>query len=120
VQGSYSRSTLRSDIGFLSPQNLLPQRSVYRDNAHTATALFGVNLPRVGGVAAKVTGGGSFFISSGSRPTAYYQPMTKLWMPIGKKLNWFAEWRYYGYSEAFYRYEGFRAHTVTAGMRITR
>jgi hypothetical protein len=120
VQGSYSRSTLRSDIGFLSPQDLLPQRSVYRDNAHTATALFGVNLPRVGGVAAKVTGGGSFFISSGSRPTAYYQPMTKLWMPIGKKLNWFAEWRYYGYSEAFYRYEGFRAHTVTAGMRITR
>ena len=120
VQGSYSRSSLHSDIGFLSPQDLQPQQSFYRDNTHTATALLNVNLPHAGGLAPKITAGGSFFISSGSRPTAYYQPMAKLWLPMGKKLNWFAEWRYYGYGEAFYLYEGFRTHTVTAGVRIMR
>jgi hypothetical protein len=120
MQGSYSRSSLRSDIGFLSPQDLLPQRSFYRDNAHTATAVLNVNLPHAGGLAPKITAGGSFFISSGSRPTAYYQPIAKLWLPVGKKLNWFAEWRYFGYGEAFYLYEGFRTHSVTAGVRIMR
>lgn len=120
VQGSYSRSTLHSDIEFLSPQDLLPQRSFYRDNAHTATALLNMNLPHAGGLTLKLTTGGSFFISSGSRPTAYYQPEAKLWLPTGKKLNWFAEWRYYGYGEPFFLFEGFRAHTVTAGLRITQ
>ena len=120
VQGSYSRSTLRSDIGFLSPQDLQPQRSFYRDNAHTASALLNLNLPHAGGLIPKLTAGGSFFVSSGSRPTSYFQPVAKLWLPTGKKLNWFAEWRYYGYGEAFYLYEGFRTHTVTAGVRIAR
>jgi hypothetical protein len=44
----------------------------------------------------------------------------KLWIPMGKKVTWFAEWRYYGYGEALYLYEGFRTHLVTAGLRITR
>lgn len=120
LQGSYSRSSLRSDIGFLSPQDLQPQQSFYRDNTHTATALLNVNLPHAGGLAPKITAGGSFFISSGSRPTAYYQPIAKFWLPMGKKLSWFAEWRYYGYGEALYLYEGFRTHIVTAGVRIAR
>ena len=44
-EGSYSRSDLRSDIGYLSPQDLAAQMSRYRDNSHTATALFNLNLP---------------------------------------------------------------------------
>jgi outer membrane phospholipase A len=44
----------------------------------------------------------------------------KLSIPTGKKLNWFVEWRYYGYGEAYYRYEGFRARLLTAGVRISR
>ena len=50
IQGSYSCSTMYSDIGYLEPENLLPQQFIYRDNAHTATALFDVNLPRYLGV----------------------------------------------------------------------
>ena len=119
-QGSYSRSTLRSDIGYFSPQDLQPQRSFYRENGHTATALFNVNLPHAPGLAPKITAGGSFFISSGARPTSYYQPVAKVWLPIGKNVNWFAEWRYYGYGEPFYLYEGFRTHLMTTGLRITR
>ena len=119
-EGSYSRSGLRSDIGYLSPQDLAPQTSLYRDNSHTATALFNFNLPHGNRAAGKLTAGGSFFLSSGSRPTSYYQPVVKLWMPLGKKINWFTEWRYYGYGEQFYLYEGFRTHLLTTGLRLTR
>jgi hypothetical protein len=120
IQGSYSRSTMYSDIGYLEPENLSPQQFIYRDNAHTATALFDVNLPRYLGVAAKITAGGSLYISSGSRPTNYYQSYAKLFVPTRKNSALFAEWSYYGYGEPFYLYEGFRSNLVTAGLRFTR
>jgi hypothetical protein len=120
MQGSYTRSTIRSNILFLQPQDLVPQDSVYRDNAHTATGLWNLKLPSTHGVTPKITAGGSLFISSGSRPTRYYQPLAKVWLPTGKHLNWFAEWRYYGFGEPFYTYEDFHAHTITAGVRIIR
>lgn len=119
-QGSYTRSTLRSDIDYLAPQTLLSQPSLYRDNAHTAAALLNIKLPLASGLAPKLTAGGSFFVSSGSRPSSYFQPLATLWLPVGKKINWFAEWRYYGYGEAFYLYEGFRTNLVTTGVRFTR
>ncbi len=37
-QGSYSRSDLKSNIGYLDPGTLSQQMSRYRDNSHTATA----------------------------------------------------------------------------------
>ena len=46
--------------------------------------------------------------------------MAKLSLPVGKHVTWFAEWRYYGYGEAFYSYEGFRANIATVGLRYTR
>jgi hypothetical protein len=120
LQGSYSRSTMYSDIGYLEPEFLTPQQSIYRDNAHTATAFFSGNLPHYAGLAPTITAGGSLFISSGSRPTSYYQPFAKLLLPLRKNLTWFAEWSYYGYGEAFYLYEGFRSNLVTTGLRLTR
>jgi hypothetical protein len=120
-QGSYSRSTVRSDISYLLPQVLgLPVQSFYRDNSHAVTALFNIKLPRHAGLAPKISAGGSFFISSGSSPSSYYQPLVKVFLPLTKNLNWFTEWRYYGYGEAFYLYEGFRTQLVTTGLRWTR
>lgn len=120
VEGSYSRSTMYSDIGYLEPEFLTPDMSIYRDNAHTATALFSANLPHYSGLTPKFTGGGSLFLSSGSRPTSYYRPFAKLTLPVRKNLTWFTEWTYYGYGEAFYLYEGFRSHLVMTGLRLTR
>jgi len=120
VQGSYTRSTVYSSIDYLDPGTLQPLTSLYRDNSHTATALFNLMLPSHSAFRPKITAGGSFFVSSGSRPSKYYQPIATLWLPLGKHLNWFTEWRYYGYGEAFYLYEGFRSHTVTTGVRFTR
>jgi hypothetical protein len=123
LQGSYGHSYLKSDIGYLSPGDLSPQVSLYRDNTHTATGLFSVNLPAPRWspkTPAKITAGGSFVLSSGSRPTSYYQPLAKAVVPVVKNVSWVTEWRYYGYGEAFYIYEGFRSHLITSGLRFTR
>ncbi len=123
LQGSYGHSSMRSDIGYLLPQDLSPQTSIYTDNSHTATALFTMNLSGVKWAphtAAKITAGGSFVRSSGSRPTSYYQPQAKVAVPVAKNIQWVSEWRYYGYGEAFYLYEGFRTHLITTGLRFTR
>ena len=125
-EGTYSRSDLRSDIGYLEPEYLSPDTSLYHDNSHIATGLFNLNLPRGltrakdSHLVPKLTAGGSFFLSSGSNPSNYYQPIVKLLLPLSKNVNWFTEWRYYGYGEAFYLYEGFHAHLVTTGLRFTR
>ncbi len=120
-EGSYTRSALHSNLGYLEPQDLAPLVSRYRDNAHTATALFHVKFGRAKSIyTPRIDAGGSFFLSSGSRPTAYYQPIVKLLVPFAKNATWFSEWTYYGYGEAFYLYEGFRAHLVTTGLRFSR
>lgn len=117
IEGSYTRATIYSNIGYLEPEILGPQVSLYRDNAHSASAM--IHFKPGKGKRLDVTTGGSFFLSSGSRPTAYYQPMAKLRVPWGKRASLFAQWTYYGYGEAFYLYEGFRTHLVTAGVRFS-
>ena len=99
-EGSYTRSALRSDITYLDPEFLIPETSIYRDNSHTITALFDLNVP--GPVKAKLTFGGSAVISSGSNPTQFYQPTARAAVTLAKNLAWVSEWRYYGFGEAFY------------------
>lgn len=119
-EGSYTRSTLYSNIGYLEPETLGPAVSKYRDNAHNASALFHIKLGHGKSLLApSLMAGGSLFLSSGSRPTAYYQPLAKLTVPASKKVSFFAMWTYYGYGEAFYLYEGFRTQLITAGLRFS-
>ena len=95
-----------------------PAISSYTENAHTGTAVVDVALPgRSGG---KFTAGGSFLRLTGSRPTNYYQPLARISLPIEKHVYWNTEWRYYGFSEAFFLYEGFRTNTFTTGLRVTK
>ena len=117
----YDRSTLRSNIAYLTLPFLTTSTSSYRDNAHTATTAVDLALPGIPG--GKVTLGGSLFVSAGflgaeSRPSRYYQPLARLTLPIVKHLYWNTEWQYYGFGEAFYLYEGFRTHIFTTGIRI--
>ncbi len=119
-EGDYTRSTVRSDISYLIPQELRAARSFYRDNAHLSSAVLDVILPAYRKLAPKLSLGGSLLISSGSRPTSYYQPLAKLLLPISAHVAWVSDWRYYGFGEAFYSYEGFRTHLITTGLRLTR
>jgi hypothetical protein len=120
ILGEYTRSTLSSNIGYLDPTFLTPATALYRDNAHNASALIDLALPSYAKLAPHLAFGGSLFISSGSRPTTYYQPLARLSVPLHKGLIWKSEYRYYGYDEAFYQYEGFRAHIFQTGLNISR
>lgn len=119
-EGAYTRSTLRSDISYLDPEFLIPELSHYRDNTHTVSALFDLNLPGWLGLKTKLTLGGSAFLASGNNPTTFYQPTAKLAMDLHKHVAWISEWRYYGFGEAFYLYQGFRAEMFMTGLRLTR
>ena len=117
--GEYTRSTLRSNINYLEPEFLVPELSLYRDDAHAASALVDLALPGYSGFAPRLAIGGSLLISSGSRPTTYYQPLVRLSVPLRKNLAWNSEYRFYGYGEAFYQYEGFRAHVLQTGIKLS-
>ncbi|MBI1895590.1 MAG: hypothetical protein HYS04_03495 [Acidobacteria bacterium] len=116
--GDYVRSTFRSEIDYLVPQELSRELSRYRDYAHQATALVDVAIPAIGGRAPRLSAGGSLFHTSGSRPTRYYQPLARFTAPIARHLEANFEWRWYAMSEAFYVFEGFRAHQLIFSLRI--
>jgi len=109
VLADYTRSSVRSDILYLVPQILSPADSSYRENGHTGTAAVSIKW---------FSFGGSFFKSSGSRPTAYYQPMIRVSVPVYKHMMWNAEWRYYGLNERFYSFENFRSNQLLASIRF--
>jgi hypothetical protein len=121
VTADYTRSTLRSDITYKVPQQLsVSERSFYRDNSHTATAVADVALPGYAGMTPKLSAGGSLFVSAGSRPSSYYQPLARLSLPVQKHVYWNSEWRWYGFGEQAYVFEGFRAHVFMTGLRLVR
>jgi hypothetical protein len=121
LTGDYSRTTFRSDLSYRVPQDGTTAFDHYRDNAHTASSLLEITLPGLhGNLVRKLAAGGSLFISSGSRPTSYFQPLGRVFLPLTKSLAWTAEWRYYGFGEQFYLYEGFRAHIFMTGLRLSR
>jgi hypothetical protein len=119
-EGTYTRSTVRSNISYPDPEFLIPEQSFYRDNSHTVSGMFDFNMPGWLGYKTKLALGGSAFLSSGSNPTTFYQPAAKLSVVLNKHLAWQTEWRYYGFNESFYLYQGFRTDMVTTGVRITR
>ncbi|HLY19849.1 MAG TPA: hypothetical protein VKR61_21630 [Bryobacteraceae bacterium] len=120
VLGEYTRSTLRSNIGYLEPEFLSPEVSLYRDDAHSASALVDLALPAYNKLTPHLAFGGSLFISSGSRPSTFYQPLARLLVPLHRNVAWKSEYRYYGYGETFYLYEGFRAHILQTGVTLSR
>ncbi len=116
--GEYDRATIRSDIRYIDLPFFTAATSSYRDTAHQAAAAIDIVLPRITG--AKLTAGGSLFISHGSRPTHYYQPLARLSVPLHKNIIWNSEWQYYGFGEQFYYFEAFRTNIFMTGVRLTR
>jgi hypothetical protein len=107
----YSRSAISSSILYLVPELLSPATSIYKENAHSFTAVAAIKW---------FSFGGSLFISSGSRPTTYYQPLARLSIPINKHVQWNTEWRWYSMSETFFALENFQSNQLTTSLRFTR
>ncbi|MCX6627125.1 MAG: hypothetical protein NTW28_05800 [Candidatus Solibacter sp.] len=120
VTAEYDRSTMYSSINYLLLPFYAPSVSVYRENAHTASSSIDIVLPAVAGVAARLSAGGSLFISAGSRSSRYYQPLGRLSLPLQKHVQWNTEWRWYGFGEQLYMYEGFRTHIFMTGLRLSK
>lgn len=115
--GDYSRTTTHSSITYLVPNELAKATSDYRENAHSGTLLADVPLLRGKKNPPSLSLGGSFFRSTGSRPTRYYQPLARVAIPVGGHLQFYTEWRWYALSQPFYLYEGFRTHQFVTAIR---
>lgn len=118
--GEYMRSTFHSNYTYVIPQELAPVLSRYSENAHTGTALMECSLPGIGKLSPRLSAGGALFVSAGSRPTSFYQPVGKFTLPLRRRVEVSAEWRWHGFAETFQRFEGFRTHQFTAGIHLVR
>ncbi len=114
----YSRSTLRSETDYLEPSTLTPELSFYRENAHIGTALVEVPISASAEVQPKISFGGSFYRSTGSRPVRYYQPTARVAVPFGRRVQFGMDWKWYGLSQPYYIFEGFRTHTFVTSLRF--
>lgn len=120
LMADYAHMLIRSDLSYLQPQILQPAVSVYRDRANTATMLADVGLPAVQGLRGRLTAGGSIFRSEGSRPTSYYQPIVRIAVPVERHVQLSAEYRWYGFTQPIYLFEGFRNHQLMFAVRLIR
>jgi hypothetical protein len=118
LMGEYGRITWQSDILYLAPQTITPERSLYRENGHSATLLIDAGLPTARRWAPRFSAGGSLYRSAGSRPTHYYQPTARISAPISKHVEWNAEWRWWAMNEPYYQLENFRNHQLTFSVRL--
>jgi len=119
VIADYTRSTVRSDIGYLILFPYQQAQSLYRDNAHTAMLLADITLPGSGVFKPKLTFGGSYVTTEGSRPSRFYQPQGRITLPLHRNVQFFSEWRGYGYNQPFtYSYETFRTNMIMTGIKF--
>lgn len=120
ILSEYARYTLQSDLGYRIPTERTGMViSSYRDNGHTGTLAATIPVLGSGWLRPRLRVGGSFFVSSGSRPARYYQPLGGVSLPLGKHLESTAEWRWYGFNQPFYLFEGFRVHQFLTTLRLT-
>ena len=114
VLADYTRATLKTDIPVLSLPFFRRQGASYRDRGHHGSVFAETRV--YGGV--RLSMGGSLSVTSGSRPTRFYQPRVRMTGPVGRKLFWIGEWRWFGFDEEFFRLENFRAHVFSVGFRF--
>jgi hypothetical protein len=118
ASGEYSRLNWKSDILYVAPQDLVPERSRYRENGHAGSLMVDFVPARGSDFAPRFTAGGSFIRSSGSRPTRYLQPVIRAAFPVYRHIEFIGEWRYWGLSQPNYRFEHFRNNQATLSLRI--
>lgn len=115
VLADYTRSSLSSRILTVQLPFFGTGFANYRDDGHAGSLYFQSVLAR----GARLKAGGALFIGSGSRPTRFYTPQVEFDGRVSERVRWVGEWKWYGFSERIYPLENFRAHTVSAGLRVS-
>ena len=117
--GTYEHCGFDTRMTYLDPGFLITDIADYREYCHDISATANVTLPAFL-KHARLSAGGSAVLTSGSRPTTYYQPLVKLAVPLARGFGWFATWQYYGFGDAYYSYESFQSNLITTGLRYSR
>ena len=110
----YSKGDVNSDIIIRIPQTLAESQSVYLENSHFGNLNLDFAIYR----GFRFNLGGAVVTTSGNRPINYYQPHAGFLIPLGSKLYWTTEWRYYGFNDKEYAFQDFRVNMITAGIRF--
>lgn len=119
LSGDYSRFAFRSRLTIVQPATLNSTLSEYRDDGHVGSTLVSVTLPVFGTLAPRLSAGGSFFTSSGSRPTQFLQPQGTLSLTLRKGVELDSEWRWYRLSQTLYPIETFRVPQFVTRLRFS-
>ncbi len=126
ILGEYSRTTVYSNITYLIPNEpnadftgFASALSLYRENAHIGTLLADIPLFGTGTIRPKLSLGGSFFVSSGSRPAQFWEPMARFSVPLVSHVQFSTEWRWYALTQTYYLYEGFRTNQFNIALRFS-
>ncbi len=114
----YARGTVSSDISFIVPNTLQPALSVYRERSNTGLLIAEIPLPGRGVYQPKLDFGGSIYDGTGTRPARYYQPFGRFRLPLGEHVQWYGEWRWYGFTQPTFLFEGFRSNQIITGFRL--
>ncbi len=116
--GEYARQNWRSDTLYVGLPFAQRERSLYREDVHAGTFL-GDFVPALGkGRAPRFSLGGSWFRGAGTRPATFLQPLIRTSFPLHKRIEFIAEWRYWGFSQALFRGESFRTNQTTISLRF--
>ena len=110
----YSKGDLNSDILILIPQTLTTSQSIYIENSNFGNLNLDFGIYR----GFRFNLGGTVMTTTGNRPLNYYQPHAGFLIPLGSKLYWTTEWRYYDFNDKEFAFQDFRVHLITAGIRF--
>jgi len=117
---TYEHCGYHSNVEFLVPESLTPGDSAFNENCHRISGMLNSSITGFHKRTITLEAGGAAVLTSGTNPTTYYQPTAKMMAPVAKNVALFAEWRYYGFGEAFYQFQSFRANLMTVGLRFSR
>lgn len=111
----YGWASTRSELLFLIPQVLLPDRSHYRESTRNAALFLNVKLPRQGllGLGYSILG------SVGTFPYNSHRPLARIEVPVHPRVTAFGQWNYFDWNEKMRLFpQDYRAHLVLFGFRF--
>lgn len=116
VSADYERNDYDSNLIFLIPQILQPDRSIYSERADYGGASVNLDLPRK----VQLSLGYSFWDVVGTFPLSSHRPTARLEVPIGPKLTAYTEWNSYDYKERTSLLpQQYQTQLLVVGLRVT-
>ncbi len=112
---SYSRSDISSFVDIINPRFLTVERSVYIANDNYLDG--DIDLTPVKNLHLSV--GYSVVNSQGTFPLNFHQPRALVSYSFPRRMVWAVGWRWYGYNEKGLSLQDYRAHTLTASMKLS-